>query len=70
MLIVGFMFSNLCVAKFEREIEFGDIQFVKVFTLVVQFVGVIIYSVYMRENAPEKEIIVFKILDIKDSFIV
>ena len=48
----------------EREIEFEDVHFVKVFSIVVQLICVLIYSVYMRENAPEEAEIVLDVLDI------
>ena len=47
-----YVFVFKCVREFEREIESDDVQFVKVFSIVVEFIGVLIYSVNMRENAP------------------
>ena len=44
-----------------------DVQFVKVFSIVVQFIGVRIYSIKMCQNTPEETIIVVEVLDIKDS---
>ena len=36
-----YVFEFMCVAKFNREMESGDIQIVIVFTIVVQFAGAI-----------------------------
>ena len=47
-----------------------DVQFIKVFLVVVQFIGVLIYALNMSDNAPEETVIVFTILDIKDSLFV
>ena len=43
------------------EMMSGDVQFVKIFLVVVQFIGVFINSMNMPENAPEETVIVFKI---------
>ena len=42
----------------------GDVQFVKVFSIVVHFICVLIYTVNMRENAPYEAEIVVEVLNI------
>ena len=65
-----YVFKFRCLREFEREIEFGVVQFVKEFSVVVQFIGVFIYSMNMPENALEVTVIVFEMQDIKDSVVV
>ena len=50
--------------------ESADVQFVKVFSIVVYFICVLIYTVNMRENAPYEAEIVVEVMDIEDPLIV
>ena len=46
------VFELRCVRELEREIESCDVQFIEVFSIVIQFICVLISSINITETAP------------------